>query len=286
MRADQILEQDPLFLDTETTGLYRSSEVVEVAVVDAQGRELFDSLVRPTRGIPAEATAVHGITDEMVAKAPSWGSVWPHLRELLGGRAVGIYNAPFDLRMMRQSVEKQKMTWAPIGAEVCCVMQMYRRFYPSLGKGKARKYSLATACREFGIDEEQTHGALADAKLTAKVFGYLARDGKPAVERPAAIERPAVVQRAAASEPTPPSGGETMAHLNANLNVSLLTVLLAAAERLNARSPAHVLRVAALMDQLAKAGDVDATLARLEETVFGGVSESEEIEQLGKSIGL
>ena len=265
MRADQILEQDPVFLDTETTGLYRSSEVVEVAVVDAQGRELFDSLVRPTRGIPAEATAVHGITDEMVAKAPSWGEVWPHLRELLDGRQVGIYNAPFDMRMMRQSVEKQKMTWAPIGAEVCCVMKMYRRFYPSLGKGKARKYSLATACREFGIDEEQTHGALADARLTAKVFGYLARDGKPAVEQPTAVERPAVVQRpAATSEDTPSSGGEKMAHLDANLNVSLLTVLLAAAEKLNARSPAHVLRVAALMDQLAGGGDVDASLARME----------------------
>ena len=229
MQADKILAQDPVFLDTETTGLYRSSEVVEVAVVDAQGRELFDSLVRPTRGIPAEATAVHGITDEMVAKAPSWGSVWPHLRELLGGRAVGIYNAPFRFAAdARQSVEKQKMTWAPIGAEVCCVMQMYRGFTRAWAREGAQVFA-GDGLQEFGIDEEQTHGALADAKLTAKVFGYLARDGKPAVERPAAIERPAVVQRAAASEPSPPSGGETMAHLNANLNVSLLTVLLAAA---------------------------------------------------------
>ena len=280
MRADQILEQDPLFLDTETTGLYRSSEIVEVAVVDAQGRELFDSLVRPTRGIPAAATAVHGITDQMVAKAPDWAAVWPHLRELLGGRVVGVYNAPFDLRMLRQSVERQRISWSPIGAQVCCVMQMYRRFYPRLGKGKARRYSLATACRQFDIDVKQTHGALADAKLTAEVFGYLARNGKAAVKRPAATARPA------ASEPTPPSGEKTMPHLTANVNISLLTVLLAAAERLNEKSPAHVLRVAALMERLAKEEDVAGGLDRLEEVLFGGGDESEEIERLRKDIGL
>ena len=268
MEADKILEQDPIFLDTETTGLYKSSQVVEVAVVDRNGHKLFESLVRPTKPIPAAATAIHGITNEMVARAPGWASVWPRLQKILAGRVVCIYNASFDVRVLRQSTEQQKMTWAPIGAQVCCVMKLYRKFYPSLGQGKAKKYSLATACRQFEIDVHQTHGALADAKLTADVFGYLARDGKPApVPIPAPTPTPT---------PTPPAGEETV--LNSDLNLALLTVVLAAAERLNERSPTHLLRIAALMERLAKETDVDSKLDRFDDVMAGAAGAGEGIE--------
>ena len=268
MRADEILEKAPIFLDCETTGLYRSSEVVEVAVVDRNGQKLFESLVNPTKPIPAAATAIHGISNQMVEEAPGWGAVWPRLQKILADRVVCIYNASFDVRLMRQSTEQQKMTWAPIGAEVCCVMKMYRKFYPSLGQGKAKKYSLATACRQFEIDVHQTHGALADAKLTADVFGFLARDGKPA---PVPIPAPT---------PTPPAGEETV--LNSDLNLALLTVVLAAAERLNERSPTHLLRVAALMERLAKETDVDSKLDRFDDVMAGaaGAGEKTELEAL------
>ena len=43
-----------IFLDTETTGLDAYAELVDIAVVDAAGRVLLDSLVRPRRPIPAD----------------------------------------------------------------------------------------------------------------------------------------------------------------------------------------------------------------------------------------
>ena len=215
MLADEILEHDPVFLDTETTGLYRSSEVVEVAVVDRNGRKLYESPREPRRRHPrrrhrgprhhkpdGRPSARLGLRLAPPARSP----VRPHSRHL---------QRPFDTRILRQSTEQKKMTWAPIGAQVCCVMQMYRKFYPSLGKGKAKKYSLETACRQFGIHAEQTHGALDDAKLTAQVFGFLARNGKPAPTP--APDPPIVDPPIAKPAPTPPSGAKPVPSITAKI---------------------------------------------------------------------
>ncbi len=114
-RARELLESNPLFFDTETTGLGRSDEIVEVGIVDTEGKTLLQSLVRPVGRIPVEASAVHGITNEMVRGAPTWESVWREVRDLFEGRTVGIFNAEFDLRMMRQSHERRGMQWQPMG---------------------------------------------------------------------------------------------------------------------------------------------------------------------------
>ena len=74
-RAKEYMERKPLFLDTETTGLGPADQVVEIAVLDAEGAVVFHSLVKPTVPIPAEATAIHGIRDEDVAGAPTFAGI-------------------------------------------------------------------------------------------------------------------------------------------------------------------------------------------------------------------
>ena len=88
-RARTILQGSPLFFDTETTGLGSNAEIVEVGIVDAVGKTVLESLVRPRRRIPSDAIAVHGISNEMVRDAPTWGEVWPQVRQLFTGRRVG-----------------------------------------------------------------------------------------------------------------------------------------------------------------------------------------------------
>ena len=67
--ARAILEDHPLYLDTETTGLHNSAEVIELGIVDDDGNVLFDELVRPRGKIDPAAGRVHGITQEMLADA-------------------------------------------------------------------------------------------------------------------------------------------------------------------------------------------------------------------------
>ncbi|MBP1702194.1 MAG: putative exonuclease [Chloroflexi bacterium] len=57
-RAQRWLDSQPLFLDTETTGLNELAEIVEISIVDYNGITLLDTLVRPRRSIPPDAIRI------------------------------------------------------------------------------------------------------------------------------------------------------------------------------------------------------------------------------------
>ncbi|WP_331738707.1 3'-5' exonuclease [Embleya sp. NBC_00896] len=92
-----------IVVDTETTGLHSSARIVEIAVLDASsGAPLLNTLVDPQTPIPRAASRVHGITDAMVAGAPTWDRVLPRLLELAQTRTTLAYNEEFDRRMIGQ----------------------------------------------------------------------------------------------------------------------------------------------------------------------------------------
>jgi DNA polymerase-3 subunit epsilon len=101
--ARQLSRDDFVILDTETTGLYSDAEIVQIAVIDKTGAVLLDSLVKPTQPIPQIATHIHGITDAMVADAPTFDELYNAILMAIGGKRVAIYNASFDVTMLHQS---------------------------------------------------------------------------------------------------------------------------------------------------------------------------------------
>src|SRR5689334_4701841 len=127
--AREKLARMPLYLDTETTGLDPTAEIVDIAVLDHDGTVLVDTLIRPAAPIPADATRVHGITNTMVAGAPRWKEAWPRVAAALKGRLVAIYNMDYDRRLMRQSHRQNGMRWANPKAEYCCIMEIYAQFH-------------------------------------------------------------------------------------------------------------------------------------------------------------
>ncbi|MFN8467266.1 MAG: 3'-5' exonuclease [Caldilineaceae bacterium] len=92
--AFNVMARRTLILDTETTDL--DGFIVQLAVIDIEGNVLFNTLINPGVPIPKEATAIHGITDEMVADAPTFASIEPALQATLTGRRVSGYNVGFD----------------------------------------------------------------------------------------------------------------------------------------------------------------------------------------------
>ena len=66
------IKSDPIYLDTETTGLENTDEIIEIAIVNSEGRVVFESFIKPQKPIPASATAINHITNQMVANFPSW----------------------------------------------------------------------------------------------------------------------------------------------------------------------------------------------------------------------
>ena len=159
----------PVSLDTETTGLGADAEIVEICVLDHDGRVLIDTLVRPRNKIPPIVIGIHGITNAMVATSPTWREVWGDVAAALADRHVAIYNASFDVRMLRQSNAVHRLRWNLLGAEFFCVMEAYAQFC-----GQNRRQKLEVAGRQCKIKLPNAHRARADALLAREVLQHMA----------------------------------------------------------------------------------------------------------------
>lgn len=174
--SSMIDRADVLFLDTETTGLNSSAEIVEIAVVDGLGRTLLDTLVRPRRPIPSDAIAIHGITNAMVASAPSWVDVYPALSAMLGdAHSVVIYNADFDLRMLSQTNHPYRFPLPAVHYD--CAMKQFAAFRGVWNaRYKAyRWHSLTDAARFLQVRMDGPHRAANDTRLCRLVVQAMAR---------------------------------------------------------------------------------------------------------------
>ncbi len=167
-QIQQIWAAQPVFLDTETTGLDRAAEIVEISIVDHDGRTLYDSLVRPRKPIPMNAARIHGITDSLVSEARTWIHIWPEVEAILNGRMVGIYNSEFDLRMLLQSHRAIGLSWRPQNFQAFDVMKLFSEY-----AGSQRWLKLEHAGRLCSLNLPNSHRALDDTLLARAVFEYM-----------------------------------------------------------------------------------------------------------------
>lgn len=170
-------EQSYIVLDTETTDLY-DGEICQIAIMSSDGETLLDTLVRTARPIPAKATAIHGITNEMVSDAPTWSNIHMHVVNHLTGRNVVVYNATYDRKMMHQSGEKAglpKTDWKQISTW-WCAMDAFSEIYGEWNDyhGSYTWQRLSTAARYYRIPVADAHSALGDAKMTLAVCQKMA----------------------------------------------------------------------------------------------------------------
>jgi DNA polymerase III epsilon subunit-like protein len=87
-----------------------------------------------------------------------------------------MYNADFDLRMMKQTHKRYWLDWTLNDKRFFCVMKLYAAFYgePSRRGRGFRFHKLESAGAACGIPLSNTHRAVDDAMLTAALFKYMA----------------------------------------------------------------------------------------------------------------
>jgi len=153
-------------LDTETTDLGRNAELVEIAIVDADG-DSFISLIRPGVPLSPGAAALHGIEPLALTTAPTFSEVATEVRRRLAGRTILVYNADFDRRVLWREFARVGQP-APRGRWVCLC--------DIVTEWSGRRHTLAGAMRKADLEcSDRSHRALDDARAVAALARSLAQ---------------------------------------------------------------------------------------------------------------
>lgn len=162
------LERPLLFFDLETTGLDterdRVIEFAGIKVFPDKTQERFESFINPERPIPAEVTQLTGITNEMVADAPTFQELMPALQKLMKDADLAGYNViNFDIPMLESEFKRCSTPMpGPAGRSVIDPLEI-------LKKHEVRTLSWA---HQFYLDEApgDGHRSMEDTETTMKVL--------------------------------------------------------------------------------------------------------------------
>ena len=125
------------FVDLETTGTHAARDrITEIGIVrvdaDADGGiprvTEWSSLVNPGITVPAAIVALTGITDAMIADAPSFASLARDVTQLLGGCVFVAHNARFDYGFLKHEFARLERSFT---ARVLCTVKLSRRAFTS-----------------------------------------------------------------------------------------------------------------------------------------------------------
>ncbi len=153
-------------VDVETTGLSPryGDRIVEIGLLRVEGgREVtFESFVNPRRPISPGASAVHGITQEMVAMAPGFGDLADQLWRLVDGAVLVGHNVPFDWSFL--NAERRSLGLPPLENPLIDTLTLARRYFAF------PRNTLEAVAFELGLETPVRHRALADALTTWEVL--------------------------------------------------------------------------------------------------------------------
>jgi DNA polymerase III subunit epsilon len=160
-----------IIFDTETTGLDPGSgdRMVEIGCIEMVNRvptgRTFHAYFNPGRPMPAQAQAVHGLSDAFLADKPTFAERVEDLLEFIGDSPLVAHNAGFDFGFLDAEL-------ALCARDPVCRSRMIDTVALARVRHPGAKLSLDALCTRYGIDRSHRtlHGALLDAELLAQVY--------------------------------------------------------------------------------------------------------------------
>lgn len=153
------LPNDYVLLDLETTGLDpRYDDIIEFAALRVKGNEITDryqTFVRPVNPIPDFITELTGITNDMVADAPSVGGALPGIMDFIGDDLVIAHNAHFDVNFLYDAAENFGSNH--FSNSFIDTLRIARKLLP-----EQRHHRLSDLLAPLGVTAGDEHRALAD----------------------------------------------------------------------------------------------------------------------------
>ena len=156
-----MLDRQLVFLDLETTGATAwADRITEIGLVEVDRGHFvgeWSSLVNPQRRIPPAIQALTGITDAMVADAPTFEELAEALYQRLSGKVLVAHNARFDYGFLRNEFRRLGYDYSP---RVLCTVKLSRRLFP-----QERRHNLDSLIERHNLSCDNRHRALADARV-------------------------------------------------------------------------------------------------------------------------
>lgn len=159
-------DQAYVVVDIETTGgqkeYHRITEVGMVKIVGGTVVDSWQSLVNPERHIPKAITHLTGIDDNMVKHAPRFADIAEQIETFSDNAIFVAHNVNFDYGFLRQEFARIGVNYKRAKQ---CTVKLARQYLPGYAS-----YSLGNLCGDLGIELENHHRALDDAKACAEIL--------------------------------------------------------------------------------------------------------------------
>jgi DNA polymerase-3 subunit epsilon len=160
-----------IVLDTETTGLdfEKGDRIVEIACVELINHvptgNTYQTYVNPEKEMSSEASAITGITDEMLKDKPHFSKIADDFLNFVKDSTLVIHNAKFDILFLNNELSKLEKPLFRL-EDAVDTLQIVRQKFPGMPG------NLDFLCKKFNVDASGrvTHGALIDCKLLAEVY--------------------------------------------------------------------------------------------------------------------
>ena len=168
-----VLSEGIVFVDLETTGATASTDrITEIGIVevDSSGVREWSHLVNPETRISPFIERLTGISNDMVATAPTFADLAEEVRGRLHGRLFVAHNARFDYGFLKNEFHRAGLDFR---ATVLCTVRLSRKLYP-----EHHKHSLDALIARHGLAVAvgQRHRALGDAQLIYQFWQLVQRD--------------------------------------------------------------------------------------------------------------
>lgn len=158
-------------VDIETTGLsFANDEIIEIGavkLVDGNIIDTFNSLVKPTKFLPANITSLTGITNKMVSSAQPIEEALPSFLKFLGDGVFVAHNADFDSGFIRRDCRRLNLSFKN---KVLDTLALSRIVLTEL-----KNHRLDTISKKFNINMGNHHRAIDDANTAAMILKMLLR---------------------------------------------------------------------------------------------------------------
>lgn len=169
------LPEPYVLIDLETTGANPLSDrITEIALIRVEnGAEVvrWEHLVNPEQPIPAMIQRLVGITDAMVAQAPTFAELAETLKGLLAGAVFVAHNARFDYGFLRNAYARLGQTF---DAPVLCTVKLSRALYPN-----HHRHGLDALIERHGLHCNARHRAMGDVEVLQQFIALVERDHSP-----------------------------------------------------------------------------------------------------------